>query len=125
MNLASETERPRFCWLPAFSPRIQLFITVFQLLHYLYTGKFHTFIAQNRINEDTKQNTLSRPETAQPLSTNHKRGGQIAAKRAEYTDTRRDTVVISRGGKNAGARPHCSMHAKPTRAFIGSVKFAV
>ena len=52
-----------------------------------------------------KQNTLSRAETAQPLSINHKRGDQVAANKAAYTVTSHDTVVVSRGGKNAGAPP--------------------
>ena len=46
------------------------------------------------------------------MPTNHERGGQVAANRAEYTDTLHDTVVVSRGGKNAGMHPHLSMHAK-------------
>ena len=86
VNLASEKERSRFCWLQAFSPRVQLFITVFLLLHYVCKCRqLHneTFITRNRINVDTKQNKLRRPQTAQPLSTNYKRGGHVAAKRAE------------------------------------------
>ena len=80
----------------------QLFITASLLLHYVCKCRqlhIEIFIARKRTNEDTKQKTLSRPETTQPLSKNHKRGGQVRGKRTEYTDTWRDIVVVSRGGK--------------------------